>query len=234
MTAHVPRILLLSCIACVAAIAAIPLVVPDRWDVPEMVQPDLDALVPPKSLFMPGREFVFQHAIDRPLFVAGRRPPAPPTVAEATEPEPEPFPKADLLGVFGSGASKGVILMHEGKATRVQLGANWSGWNLTAVDPKSSTAVFSAPRRGQHTLQLRRQPQQGAMVYVPESVLEAEEPAPAEAQTEAVAPGEAASAASEAEPAAPQPARRSARTPRPPRESSGRRAAANNPQPSSR
>src|SRR5690606_1077619 len=96
-----------------------------------------------------------------------------------------------LVGIFGAGSDAGVIVSQDGKASRVRVGAQWSGWTLRSVDPARSAATFSARGRGTHEWQLKRQPQQGAMVYQPSAAPRSEEspaePAESRAETEQAA-----------------------------------------------
>lgn len=73
----------------------------------------------------------------RPLFWTSRRP-APRSAADGPEgPDARrgQLGKVDILGVFGSGATAGVIVKVEDNRQRILLGEELLGWSLEAVHP---------------------------------------------------------------------------------------------------
>lgn len=171
MTVPARTLLLIVCAASALGIAAILAISDSQWSAPQAQRPDLAPMpgmedAPPEVAAM-SLDLIAQ----RPLFTQGRRPYVAPVAVQAgAEPEPEPvsepFPDAELLGVFGSGRAAGVLLRHGPTTARVAVDAEWSGWSLQSVDTQSSSAVFVS-RGEEHVLMLKRQPQQGALVFVP-------------------------------------------------------------------
>ncbi|MGF1551266.1 MAG: hypothetical protein ACFBWO_02045 [Paracoccaceae bacterium] len=82
----------------------------------------------------------FAEALDRPLFVEGRRPPATPK-ARAPRAAVRALPLAGtaLLGVVESGAARIALLSPpgEGATERVREGALFRGWRLARADERS-------------------------------------------------------------------------------------------------
>lgn len=161
------RFLLLLIAACAAGTVAILALVPSSWEAPQPQLPELSGVSLAALADEEASVIDFGQVAARPLFIAGRRPwIEPAAVAKGDpEPEPDPFPEADLVGIFGSGGDAGVIVSMDGEASRVRVGAEWSGWTLRAVDPGGLSATFEASGRRSHELKLKRQPQQGAMVF---------------------------------------------------------------------
>ena len=177
MTSPALRLLLLICVACLLGIGTVMVLVDSRWTAPAAQIPELTS-VPAKSLVAGiGRMGPLTHTGQRPIFLASRRPYVPPVAVAQSDPNPgpDPFAGAELLGLFGSGAQAGVILRHEGKTARVGVGAHWSGWELKEVDPRSIRATFSSRDGADHVLRLKRQPQQGEKIFVPQPETPVEE-----------------------------------------------------------
>lgn len=170
MIRSVQNLLLLLCALLAVGVCVVLLLTPSRWVPPAPLPPELDSLQSPSMLAMPERVSRLEETASRPLFIAGRRPVVEDESAPAPVAQPdEPFPEADLLGLFGSGEESGVILSSEGKALRVRIGEEWSGWTLRSVDAAASSAHFVAAGRDEHILELKRQPQRGTLVYSPGS-----------------------------------------------------------------
>lgn len=160
------RFLLLLIGACAAGIVAMLAFVPSAWEAPQPQLPELSAVSLAALAEDEAAVIDFEEVAARPLFIAGRRPRVEPAAAKAEpEPEADPFPEADLVGIFGSGSDAGVIVSMDGKAARVGVGAEWSGWTLRAVDGGGSSATFDAADGRTHELKLKRQPQLGSMVF---------------------------------------------------------------------
>lgn len=169
MTRSVIRLLAMLCLMSLSGIAAVVLLVSPEWTAPEAQRPDMASLRP-QLIAMPGASVSLDQIGQRPLFLESRRPHVPPTAAPQPESTPDPFPDAELVGLFGSGEEAGVIVRLKGDATRLRVGMQWSGWQLKSVDPVSLKAVFVSQGRGDHELRLKRQPQQGGMVATLETV----------------------------------------------------------------
>ena len=125
-----------------------------RWQSPEPVKVDLQALLPA----LPGQGQAdtsqFLGMLERPLFSPTRRPPPPPPPPKAEVPEPvNRFAQAKLTGVFEGAGVGGIIINYEGKDRRVPLNGTLDGWKLLSVT--GAQATFS--QRGQtRIVQLQR------------------------------------------------------------------------------
>lgn len=117
-----------------------------RWQPPEPVKVDLQALLPA----LPGQGQAdtsqFLGMLERPLFSPTRRPPPPPPPPKADVPEPvNRFAQAKLTGVFEGAGVGGIIINYDGKDRRVPLNGMLDGWKLQSVT--GAQATFS--QRGQ-------------------------------------------------------------------------------------
>ena len=82
--------------------------------------------------------------VDRPLLRSERRPPvpvdnapAPAAVVAETEVQMEPIDGVALVGIFGSGDVKGIIVrLEDGQRERVVEGQSLRGWTLDWVGPR--------------------------------------------------------------------------------------------------
>ena len=103
---------------------------------------------------------------ERPLFLPDRRPPEP-EVVEEPEPEPEPDPLEDveLIGIYGSGQTAGVLLKKGAEVVRLRFGEQWQGVRLSAI---SATAASLTDKDGHDkALELERRVQMGGMIAKP-------------------------------------------------------------------
>lgn len=113
-----------------------------RWQSPEPVKVDLQALLP----VLPGQAQAdtsqFLGMLERPLFSPTRRPPPPPPPPKAEVPEPvNRFAQAKLTGLFEGEGVGGVIINYDGKDRRVPLNGTLDGWKLQSVS--GAQAVFA-------------------------------------------------------------------------------------------
>ena len=113
-----------------------------RWQWPEPVKVDLQALLP----VLPGQGQAdtsqFLGMLERPLFSPTRRPPPPPPPPKAEVPEPvNRFAQAKLTGLFEGEGVGGVIINYDGKDRRVPLNGTLDGWKLQSVS--GAQAVFA-------------------------------------------------------------------------------------------
>ena len=84
--------------------------------------------------------------VDRPLLRSERRPPvpvdnapAPAAVVAETEVQMEPIDGVALVGIFGSGDVKGIIVrLEDGQRERVVEGQSLRGWTLDWVGPRQA------------------------------------------------------------------------------------------------
>lgn len=169
MNSLAARILLAVCLFALLGSAAIFALSSPRWDPPPPLRTEVALSALEELLDAPVSNVDADIIAARPLLSASRRPPVAP-VAEVPVPEPqtEPFPEnVQLLGTYGAGGSLGVIVSQDDKAARVAVGSNWSGWKLQSVGADGASAFFVSDQGGAHVLRLRRQPQQGDLVYSP-------------------------------------------------------------------
>ena len=119
-----------------------------RWQSPEPVKVDLQALLP----VLPGQGQAdtsqFLGMLERPLFSPTRRPPPPPPPPKAEVPEPvNRFAQAKLTGVFEGAGVGGIIINYEGKDRRVPLNGTLDGWKLQSVSGGQATFEKSGQTR---------------------------------------------------------------------------------------
>lgn len=100
----------------------------------------------------------------RLLFLESRRRHIKPVTKAPQEPDLDPFPEVELVGLFGSGTDAGVILRHRNEVSRIRVGAEWTGWRLKAVNTVAVGAVFASAGRADHEIRIKRQPQRGRMI----------------------------------------------------------------------
>ncbi len=177
MTSPAHRFLLLTCVACLLGITTVVVLTDARWTAPQPQAPDLAFASSAALLSRIGQTAPLTLTGQRPLFLASRRPHvAPEAVADpGVDADPDAFPDAELVGLFGSGPHGGVIVRYEGRTSRLGVGARWSGWELKSIDTATLRATFAAKGRSDQVLRLKRQPQQGAVIPVPETGGPAEE-----------------------------------------------------------
>ncbi len=103
-----------------------------RWQPPQPVPP---ALADAKALPAFDIDVVrYLATLERPLFLATRRPPPKPEAAAAAPPT-DPLPAIRLLGSFGNDEVGGVIAHVDGKIRRVRVGDSVAGsWVLKSRD----------------------------------------------------------------------------------------------------
>jgi hypothetical protein len=135
-----------------------------RWTPPPPQTPDPTLFEPLWSPPPPRLAAAFEVQAQRPLFNPSRRPEkesgpvlAPPTDA---------FDQWTLLGVFGTNAKNGGVIVRspDQQIHRLKVGQTFEGWALSSVEPKA--AVFSSPE-GSRRVVMQRLPQQGQMVAPP-------------------------------------------------------------------
>lgn len=102
-----------------------------HWAAPATQRPVLDggAPLPPTGVEV-GR---FVATLERPLFVATRRPPPP--VAASAPPAADPLTDLRVLGIYGNPQAGGVILRVDARVRRLKLGDSLNGWTLRSVQP---------------------------------------------------------------------------------------------------
>lgn len=188
------RVLVLVCLALGVAIALALLASGRPWTPPPARPVDVSLLA--YSGFAHDRQGleVLEQTVERPLFNSTRRPPS--VVAEVVA-EPDPFGEVKVLGLFGSGAESGAILLIDGQPQRVLYGQRAGPWVLRSVQGRK--AEFIRDDGSSAELELVHLPQPDApppALHVPEPPADAdgEEPASPEA-----APARAASAAARAQ-----------------------------------
>lgn len=105
-----------------------------HWVAPKALPPALDgaAGLPPTGVDL--NRYVA--TLERPLFVASRRPPPPAHTASAPA-GPDPFPDVRLLAVYGNQTVGGVVLSVDARVKRLKLGESINGWTLKSVSPNT-------------------------------------------------------------------------------------------------
>lgn len=105
------------------------------WPEPAAVMPDIgDSLVVTQSEGAAIDLTRLTETIDRPLFVATRRPPPPPA-PEAPPPAKDPLEGVKISGLFVSKDGRGgVIVQVEGKLRRVLTGESIGAWQLAQIN----------------------------------------------------------------------------------------------------
>lgn len=153
-----------------------------RWQPPQPVPP---ALADTKALPTFDVDVArYLATLERPLFLATRRPPPKPEEV-AAPPPPDPLPNIRLLGVYGNDGVGGVIANVDGKVRRVRVGDSLSGrWVL-----KSRDGLRAVVARGdeERTIELVRN-----AAPPPETVAAADTAALGEAAAAAPAPARSA------------------------------------------
>lgn len=124
-----------------------------HWQAPAPVQPDFSSLVAMSSRRNAADMQQFIATLDRPLFAPNRRP-APKGAAEGV---PDPMANIQLLGVFSSGDSGGIIAKVDGKSRRVRINETIGPWTLKSIQDRE----VSFARDGE-TRVLRLAPARGA------------------------------------------------------------------------
>lgn len=120
-----------------------------HWRQPALVKPDVTLPADPRSE-RSGDVSQFMALLDRPLFSGTRRPPPPPpppAPPPPPPPPPDPLDTTQLLGVFGSGATGGVLVRTDGHMRRVSIGEQIGQWVLKAVGSKDARFERGAESR---------------------------------------------------------------------------------------
>lgn len=120
-----------------------------HWRQPTMVKPDVTLPLDPKAE-TPADVTQFLVVLDRPVFSNTRRPPPPPpppAPPPPPPPPPDPLDTTQLLGVFGSGATGGVLARVDGRMRSVAVGAQIGQWVLKAVGPRDARFERGAESR---------------------------------------------------------------------------------------
>lgn len=106
-----------------------------NWPEPVAVTPEIAVVSA-----VPGTESAtidlsrLTETVDRPLFVASRRPPPPPE-AEGPRPAKDALESVKIVGVFVSEDGKGgAIVQVDGKVRRVLTGESIEAWTLSRID----------------------------------------------------------------------------------------------------
>jgi hypothetical protein len=115
-----------------------------RWVEPAAVAPALDEIAVPSPAPL-AEVSRYRETVERPLFVASRRPGA----AKPAEAKGDADPLHDLrlLGLYGSGSRGGAIVVQGGKTQRVRFGEKIGPWTIVSADGRSATLVRDQDRR---------------------------------------------------------------------------------------
>ena len=112
-----------------------------RRDEPAAVRPALDET---RLAFAArsGDVAAYRETLERPLFVAARRPVAPqPAPAADADSVADPRQEMRLLGLYGSGREGGAVILHGDKAQRVRFGERIGGWTIVGAEGRTATLM---------------------------------------------------------------------------------------------
>lgn len=124
------------------------------WDPPTPVIPDAEVLAAAEVYAPQNSASALPQTISRPLLSADRKPHPQELTQQAAPPEPDPFEKIVLNGIFGAGGSEGgVIVKTEDKVKRLKIGESLGSWRLTQV--LASEARFENSNKEKRSLVLK-------------------------------------------------------------------------------
>lgn len=106
-----------------------------HWRQPPLVKPDVTLPPDPKG-DKPVDVSQFMVLLDRPVFSSTRRPPPPPpppAPPPPPPPPPDPLDTTQIMGVFGSGTTGGVLARVDGRMRRIAIGESIGQWVLKNV-----------------------------------------------------------------------------------------------------
>lgn len=107
------------------------------WTPPAPVRPALEAPAPLPETGVEATRFVA--TLERPLFVATRRPPPPPAPLAAAQPAVDLPPDMRVLGIYGATGggvgNGGIIARIEGQVKRVKTGDSVGRWTVKELRP---------------------------------------------------------------------------------------------------
>lgn len=146
MSPAMSRLLVLINVGLVVAIVAVWALGSSRWQAPEPVAPDRALFALPDATVTAADAYSRDTLLDRPVFLASRRPfPPEPVAAAGGAPKaaaaPDALDSARLTGLLDDGAGAVAILNVDGKSRRLRQGDMLDGWTLQSVERQS--AVFA-------------------------------------------------------------------------------------------
>lgn len=152
----------------IAVFAAMVLGGPRHWLAPEVQPPSTELLAPVRLPPLMQSDEGYPEQVERPLFVAGRRPVVVETVAK---PESD-IKDMQMLGLFGpDDGTGGVIVSMSGTIRRVAVGAKVGALTLVRIEGLNAIFWDGAAER---SMRLRPMPRPGA---VPASTASSNAPA---------------------------------------------------------
>lgn len=137
-------------------LAAMVFTRPIHWQAPEVQLPAPDSLAVVTLQHVRPPDGGFTEQVERPLFVAGRRP----ITAEAVQDVDESTKDLQLLGLFGPDGGGGAIVSLAGNVRRVAIGARLGALTLTRIDRLDAVFWDGAAER---VLRLKPLPRAGAL-----------------------------------------------------------------------
>lgn len=111
-----------------------------RWAEPTPVPPALDNDLPTEKP-QPAEIARYRETIERPLFVASRRPAPPPSAEGESRQDADPAKDLRLLGLYALGNRGGAIVEHGGKIQRVPFGQKIGGWTVAGAAGQRASIV---------------------------------------------------------------------------------------------
>jgi hypothetical protein len=128
-----------------------------HWQPPAAIRPDLGRLATSANIQDDAMLAGFMRILDRPLFSPSRRPPPPPPPPKVVVPvPPDPLNTIHLFGIFGSGASGGVLARIDGKTRRVQVSDRVGEWTLKEIQSRAVLFTKGAESRTVSLVQARQ------------------------------------------------------------------------------
>ncbi len=128
----------------------------------------------------------YGETLQRPLFVASRRPRAPKPAPESDAGvAADPVQQMRLLGLYGSGRDGGAIILHENAPHRVRFGERIGGWTVVGADGRSATLARDGSDRRKLVMTLQNEtPADAARTGAPSKPQPTSTPVPTDDQVE--------------------------------------------------
>ena len=109
------------------------------WHAPLAQEPDALSLASEPLSLQRTDLAVLHETLERPLFSVARRPPPEAATVVDAPPQPDPLKDVLLLGVFGVGDERHLMLRAEGKVTRLKRGDLFGPWTVSALGERDVT-----------------------------------------------------------------------------------------------
>jgi len=100
-----------------------------RWREPAALPPALDEVAAPEAAEAT-EVSQYRETLDRPLFIAARKPAPKRDPAADAQAAADTLKDVRLLGTYGSGGRRGIIILRDGKVERVPVGGSIGHWKV--------------------------------------------------------------------------------------------------------